>query len=155
MPNFTLISAKYARSMQDLTEKEQELFYRYIAEHPEVPDDRKYDFFTADGPTWTTDDVQILYWIYRGELLIDINGWPGDNEDGCLFYQEKIVAWNRDQDLISLQSCPLELIQDMEILQYLRPKGDLDLEKIPEDLREYARGVHKVWSEQLQRECNP
>lgn len=72
---FTLKSAKIVESMKDLTEHEIKLFRQYLEE--EVSETVE-DFF--EGGDLMSDDFRVMYWDWRGQTVIDMNGWPGDNE---------------------------------------------------------------------------
>ena len=111
---FVLKSAKVVDSMKDLTESEVKLFQQYLPKDCGPVD----NFF--EGNDWTTYHFQVIYWEWRGQTLIDMNGWPGDNEDGAIFLNGKVVAKNGDQDLHSTDDTPAELRELLDDLQHVR-----------------------------------
>lgn len=75
-------------------------------------------------------DLRIRKWLYQSNNieveLIDINAWPGDNEDGAIFLNGKIIIVNGDCNLIANEDCPMELTDKLFVLEHLRNLGSDD-----------------------------
>lgn len=146
MEEFKVISAKWCRSMNDLNIGETQLILKYIREYIADVDDN-YNFF--DNDDWCVQDIQIVYWEWKGKILVDINGFPGDNEDGCIFSDGDIVIINGDRDLVPTKICPLMLADQIPNLSHLRSNGDFNCEK----LHAHCIQQHLKYCKEIQREC--
>lgn len=126
LEDFTLISVKYAYSLKELTQEERKLLLQYIQYDIGVEDN--YDFF--EGDDWMTDTVVVYKWQWKDKILLDIFGYPGDNENGCIYLDDEIVIINDDMDLVATDLCPEELKDTIDDLIHLRPNGpDLTCEE--------------------------
>jgi hypothetical protein len=114
LSEFTLKSAKRVTSMNELSETEIDLFRKYLEEEWDVVE----DFFGDDD--WSSDDLRVMEWQWKDKTLLDINGWPGDNENGAIFMDGKIIFTNGDQDFSETEGCPNELRDRMGDFCHLR-----------------------------------
>lgn len=109
---FRLHAHKTATSMRDLTPYEIEAFKCYLNTQGITYDVN--NFFEDNGEyDWYTDAIEVDTWIWTynniSKFLIDIYGWPGDNQDGAIFDRANIVITNSDQSLTATKNCPLIL----------------------------------------------
>lgn len=123
MEYFNIISTKWVKSMNQLTKDEVDLIKKYLLK---IMDLEANDFF-SDDDDWLTDDIRIIYWQWQDKVLMDMVGFPGDNEDGCVFLNGEIIILNGDGDLNFTEECPNNL--DVKILEHLRPNGDFHCKK--------------------------
>ena len=151
MAEFKLVAAKVAYSLDELTTEERSYICQHIEHVTGEPCEENVDFFQFDD--WMVDDVSIRVWSWGNYTLIDVNGWPGDTEDGSIFLNGKIIAENGDRELLATEECPEILLPELETLEQLRPNGDLDLENIPPHLHHNAREVHRQWCQFRDRAC--
>jgi hypothetical protein len=117
VPIFKLMHQKYAISPTHLTELEIKSYISY-AHHTGYDEANKPEhlFTTKPGKLWDDycelgeDEIRVRIWEceYKGKnyVLTDINSWPGDNEGGCIVFNNDVVYYNGDQDLESTESCP-------------------------------------------------
>lgn len=66
-------------------------------------------FDDGENDDYGTTDIRIVKWFWKGKILYDINGWPGDNESGGIFMDGKLVISNSDRDLVATKKCPKDL----------------------------------------------
>jgi hypothetical protein len=94
------------------------------------------DFF--NDKDWYSPKVRIMEWQWDNKILIDINGWPGDNENGAILMNNEIMFTNGNQNLDIINDSPIELRERMDDLAHLRlfdccedkhPHCDLQLKK--------------------------
>ncbi len=147
MENFTLLSFRYIESMEELSEKERKLLFRFLSEEWCDLDD-EYNVFSLDRD-WHTDLLCFAEWQYQNKVIIDVYGYPGDNEDGCLFLDDTIIAWVGDHDLGASEDCPPDLKELLPDLAHLRPNGNLDCE----ENHPYCQEQHRKYVVLSKREC--
>lgn len=93
------------------------------------------------------DKIRVMRWSWNGQILIDMNAWPGDNESGAVFLDDQIVFTNSDQALDHAEDCPDDLAERLESYQHVRIQWCLDYNHPPihehcvEMRREYDRLV--------------
>lgn len=114
LAEFELVKEKWAYKMKDLTFEEIALVKIYLKLN-----NIKNLFNDED---WPTKEIVVREWRWRDVILIDIFGYPGDNEDGAIFLDNKHVINNGDMDLVWIRG-PKELRSRIPYLMHLRPNG--------------------------------
>lgn len=155
MEDFNIISSKSAYHMNELTSNEINLILKYIRQYVfNAPDN--YNFFENDDCNWIAHDVHFTYWQWKNNVLIDMNGFPGDNEDGCIFLNGDVVILNSDRNLIATEICPSELQKSMLLLDHLRPNGNLYCEDEEGDkvTHDHCIKQHLKWCSEIKRKCH-
>ena len=69
-----------------------------------------WDIFNdKENDDYGTTDIRIVKWFWKGKILYDINGWPGDAESGGIFMDGKFIISNGGRDLSATKKCPKDL----------------------------------------------
>jgi len=122
---FDILSWKMATNMEDLTPEEITIWKDWLKYHVGkntfIPEDL---FSRSEYWDGYEKEVQVRYWSWthdgQVDTLIDINGWPGDNECGPIIMNGQIVFENSDQDLFSTEFTSEELKLRKDALRHIR-----------------------------------
>ncbi|SNW62434.1 Hypothetical protein ORPV_530 [Orpheovirus IHUMI-LCC2] len=124
--NISLTSCKVATKMEDLTETEVKLWIQWLKTFTDDVDDYKDNLFNEDNWEWEgyNDEIRVMIWEIISDdktyKLIDMNGWPGDNESGAIFLNNEIIFTNRDTNLSHNDKTPKFLIDRKEDMEHVR-----------------------------------
>jgi hypothetical protein len=125
---FNLLNHKTIHKMKDF--KDDELFLwkiilREIYSGWDPNENIDSDLFGKDDyEDHYNEEIQITKWIWKHDnkinILIDMYGYPGDNQSGGIFLNNKIVLINSDQEINSNKNTPKELIERISSFTHVR-----------------------------------
>jgi hypothetical protein len=124
---FELIKDTFVENNKDFKIKYATLWQTYLDAYTDYGDlNGKYFDNDNNGEyiEGAVSEIRIRKWLWKsegeGKVLIDINAWPGDNEDGAVWLDDKIVFLNSDADLTDTPNCPQKLEARLETFMNLR-----------------------------------
>ena len=121
---FDLKSCKFATKMSDLTENEVKLWRTWLEQDYLISDDITDLFDKTKYCDGYNEEIRVMYfqWSHDGKIdtLIDINGWPGDNESGAIFLNDDMIYTNGDQNISTLETTPKELRDRVDAYAHIR-----------------------------------
>lgn len=135
---FTLISSKWMFRLEDMTKLEQKLWSEYLERDGFRIDDMREIFTPFDGEQAIhlnedvgTQELRVCTWNWidsagTSHTILDINGWPGDNESGVIAIDGEAIMTNGDQDLSLLEDIddPFNFSEREALFYYIRKGND-------------------------------
>lgn len=163
LKEFDIIECKNISRMSEFTNDELKLWKDHLNNeyYPGVSDNVKDLFDQNDIENHgiyeiLAEDISIVKWNWnhngRKDILIDIYDWPGDNQSGSIFLNDKIILKNGDAELYEDESTPLEMINRIPSFQHLRT-FDCTEEDNREEENGYNLPEHKYCASIKKKRC--
>lgn len=109
---FELLSCKTIFRLEDITPKEADLWMKHLVKEEFTDVNVRTLFEPLEGEEYfeneyNLDELVIRRWKWTHDgcdhILLDINGYPGDNESGCIAFDGEPLLSNSDQSLTKLE----------------------------------------------------
>lgn len=108
MKQFKLKNARIINSVDEMSSSEKRQWTRYLRQIDMWTEDNIDDFFNPDlDKDYVVDELWIYEWEWNPtseerHKLVDIFGWPGDNQDGGIFFSNHTnpIFLNGDTDIV-------------------------------------------------------
>ena len=144
---FELISKKVATKMPDLTEEESGLWKQWLEEEVgDLPEDLTDLFDRDEDFEFCRDEIRVMRWKWRDQILIDMNAWPGDAETGAVFLNGEIICTQAEGDFgLNDDDFPSESFSHVRY----RPCQDEDDYDNNHPAHEHCREIEKKYDELL------
>ena len=125
---FDFLSYKYVKNMSDFKNNELKLWKVILTEiysdWAEIGDINGDLFDENKNESIYEREIQIRKWLWthngKSEILIDMTAWPGDNEAGGIFINDKLILVNSDQELGVTKITPKEFLSRIPAFEHIR-----------------------------------